>query len=355
MVELFEEANQIWDLSKLYQDIAAIKKHKLTDNEKTWLRGLLCRCSPNLIANQVFWTSASLRTQLSRGLYNYIAVLTNQKRIIWHKIADDLEKLGYKKAAKLQSSILQTTTPLNSHRIVSAFEIIPIVSQLIIGSTPEIAEIAAKAFEQADRLNSLKNYSAALDYYYLGLKSSNSIDIDILISIAGCYDKLMMYDDSLLICYSTLPFISNSSEPSFNQCKLYVFIGSVFEASAIAHKDKCKFKTAIKYYELAASITFLPVGSTYLLPIWNQVSLILLFVKEKVFDQIGENEIYLGIAKEKMEFLLESAQKGYEGGGYSRYRTKILKDMRSSFEGLDLYWQKQYNNFEGIQDKSTKN
>jgi hypothetical protein len=46
-----------------------------------------------------------------------------------------------------------------------------------------------------------------------------------------------------------------------------------------------------------------------------------------------------------MESLLEiSKQSDY----YDRYHQQILADMRSAFDGLDLFWQAQYQKFQQI-------
>jgi tetratricopeptide (TPR) repeat protein len=313
------------------------------------LRGLLCRCSPKSIADQIFWTSASLRTQLSRGLYNYIAILTNQKQTIWYKIADDLEELGYKRTDRTQQNLNQILFPMNDgKRIISAFKIISVVSQLNIDGTLLILDAAVEKIDYGDKLNLSKKYSAALEYYYLGLKLSNSVNVDILMNIARCYEELKMYDDSLLICHSTLSFISDSAESFFERYKIYVFISSIFDDLAITHKDIYIFKTAIKYYELAAAIPCSHINSKYLLSIWNQISLILHFVKNKILDQIGEEKKYLDMAEEKMELLLEFTQKELEAGSCSQYRRQILKDMQFSFDGLGVSWQNQYDRFEEI-------
>jgi hypothetical protein len=54
------------------------------------------------------------------------------------------------------------------------------------------------------------------------------------------------------------------------------------------------------------------------------------------------------MAEEKMELLLEFAQKELERESYSKYRRQILKDMQFSFDGLGVSWQNQYDRFERI-------
>jgi tetratricopeptide (TPR) repeat protein len=346
MTELFAEANQGWDLAKLYQDISTIKGMPITDWEKTCLRGLLCRYSPKAIAAKTYWTSNSLRTELSRRLYPCIAHLTRKERIVWHKIADDLASMGYQNLDKLKEDIAQASCPsTNRDRILTVSAIINTVMQLSSGKSrakhdENIINMATKAIEEGNRLNRSKNYPAALDCYHLALKSSATVNINVLINIARCYDRLRKYSDSLAICYFALNFIPHSSQPSTDKCKVYNFIAGAFHELAITHRDQAYLNTSIDYYERA--VFHDPID---ILPIWNQIDLILYFVKEQIITGATEKALYIKNAHQKMELLLQVAR---QGDSYGKYRTQVLEDMWVAFMGLDSSWQQQYHEFQNI-------
>ncbi len=104
--EEFVEANNSWELEKLYIDLASAKGKALTPVEKKFLRGLLCGFSPAEIANTVYKSrsSSTVRVYLSNGLYKYIEeMLANLagktvKVKNWSHVTHLLEKAGYKKA-----------------------------------------------------------------------------------------------------------------------------------------------------------------------------------------------------------------------------------------------------------------
>lgn len=100
--EKFAEANQNWNLGKLYIDLASAKGKKLTPAEKQYLRGLLCGYSPHEMAEQLSVTNNSVRNYLCKRLYRYIEeILPCQtedtvKLKDWSWVADLLEEAGYK-------------------------------------------------------------------------------------------------------------------------------------------------------------------------------------------------------------------------------------------------------------------
>jgi tetratricopeptide (TPR) repeat protein len=341
MTELFAEANQGWDLSKLYLDISAIKGLPLTDWEKTCLRGLLCRYSPKAIAAKTYWTGSSLRTELSRRLYPCLANLTNKERIVWHKIADDLASMGYKNLDKLKDDIAlasaATTVQVLAVSVVITSAIRCTSNKVVSQSVVEMAE---KAYQRGNLLSRAQDYPAALECYHLALKSLTMVDINILINIARCYDRLKKYSDSLAICYFALNYISDSNHTSNDQCRIYNFIAGVFHELAITHRDKSYLNPAIDYYTKAALSS-----QSDILPVWNQVDLILNCVKEQIVNQSAEKKLYLVIAHQKMELLLEISR---QGTSYTRYRDRVLDDMCSAFDGLDISWQKYYYRFQNI-------
>jgi uncharacterized protein YjbI with pentapeptide repeats len=101
----FTEAEKNWNLEKLYEDLRAAKqrcgsaKRKiLTDTEKCHLRGLLCRYSPEEIANERGVGFGTVNDALSKTLYCYIEELLDYKKKIryWENVPDFLEQAGYK-------------------------------------------------------------------------------------------------------------------------------------------------------------------------------------------------------------------------------------------------------------------
>jgi tetratricopeptide (TPR) repeat protein len=342
MTELFAEAHQSWNLTKLYRDIAVIKGLPMTDWEKTCLRGLLCRYSPKTIASKTYWTGSSLRTELSRRLYPCIANLTNKERVVWHKIADDLALMGYENLDKFKQDIAQASS---IDRVLTVSEIINTITGLNTSNTevvddPNIIAITTKTIQKAHQLNRSKDYPAALECYHLALKSSASLNINILVNMARCYDRLKKYSDSLAICYFALNFVEGSPQPSTDKCKIYNFIAGVFHELAIAHRDKAYLNTAIDYYQRAADN-----NPDDFLPIWNQVDIILHFVKEKILDEGEERELFLKNAYKRMELLLAVAR---QSSIYLQYRLQVLTDMQSAFAGLGSFWQQQYYRFQSL-------
>ena len=351
MTELFAEAIPSWKLTELYRDIANIKGNPLTEWEKTCLRGLLCRCSPKMIAAQTYWTVGAVRTELSRRLYPFIAALTKQDRIVWHKIADDLAGLGYKNLEQLKTDLVKVSQPIaDRDRPIAISDIIATVGKLIFTSSKLATDaneihLVEQAIDRGHKYAKTGNHIGALESYHLALSHSMAVNINLLISIARCYDRLKQYSDSLAICYFALSFTNDSANPTLNHCKLYNFIGGVFHELAIANQDSAYLSTALDYYDRA--ITHNPLD---ILPIWNQIDLILHFIRHELFTRSTEQNLYLNTAIEKITSLLEVATKG----DYSdRYHQQILADMRLAFEGLDPFWQAQYQKFQQISISSS--
>lgn len=100
----FPEAAKSWDLESLYLDLATAKGKGLTRVEKQYLRGLLCYCSPNEIAERLHVAGDTVRNYLSKGLYRYIeAVLIDKDHDVqrvkdWSRVPPLLEAVGYRLA-----------------------------------------------------------------------------------------------------------------------------------------------------------------------------------------------------------------------------------------------------------------
>jgi tetratricopeptide (TPR) repeat protein len=346
MTELFAEAIPSWKLTELYRDIAQIKGNPLTEWEKTCLRGLLCRCSPKMIAAQTYWTVGAVRTELSRRLYPFIAALTKQDRIVWHKIADDLAGLGYKNLEQLKIDLVKVSQPVTDRsKPIAISDIITTVGKLTFTSSKLAANnqtfyLVEQAIDRGHKYAKSGNHTDALASYHLALSHSTTINVDVLISIARCYDRLRQYSDSLAICYFALSFTRNPTSSTPTHSKLYNFIGGVFHELAIANQDSTYLNTALDYYDRAIVNNPLDI-----LPIWNQIDLILHFIKQGLLDRSTEQNLYLNTAIHKMNSLLSIVIKGDCG---DRYYQQIIADMELVFEGLDPFWQKQYHKFQQI-------
>ena len=98
----FPEAAKNWDLESLYMDLADAKGKGLTRVEKQYLRGLLCYCSPNEIAERLHVAGDTVRNYLSKGLYRYIeSVLIEKDAEVqrvkdWSRVPPLLEAVGYR-------------------------------------------------------------------------------------------------------------------------------------------------------------------------------------------------------------------------------------------------------------------
>jgi hypothetical protein len=104
--EPFAEARNLWDLDRLYADLAEKKGERLTSTEKTQLRGLLLGLRPQDIAKELHISVGGLRVALSRTLYRYVTDLVGVP-IKSIAIAHRLEQSGYRhqKLTLFQSSL----------------------------------------------------------------------------------------------------------------------------------------------------------------------------------------------------------------------------------------------------------
>jgi len=103
---LFEQANDHWNLTKLYADLAKAKREvmpharsaKLTELERSRLRGLLLDYSPADIADYQCVVEGTVEVALSNGIYRYVETLTGRDRTSlsgWQDVANWLREAGY--------------------------------------------------------------------------------------------------------------------------------------------------------------------------------------------------------------------------------------------------------------------
>jgi len=97
--EQFTQAENNWDLERLYNDLTVVKGKNITRIEKLHLRGLLCGYSPAEIAGILHRDVRGLEVNLCKNLYKYVKTIVNreQERIEnWRSICQWLEEAGYK-------------------------------------------------------------------------------------------------------------------------------------------------------------------------------------------------------------------------------------------------------------------
>ncbi len=103
----FTQAENDWDLERLYKDLTAVKGKELSPIEKLHLRGLLCGYSPNDIAEILHRDVRGLEVNLSNKLYKYVKTIVKreQERVEnWRSICQWLEEAGYKAQNQSQSN-----------------------------------------------------------------------------------------------------------------------------------------------------------------------------------------------------------------------------------------------------------
>lgn len=95
-----QQAEPMWDLKRLYADLANANGNKeLTFMEKVHLQGLLCGYSPDEIADKLVKDPDGVRSELCRTVYFYTKKLLgkeDQELDNWSSISRWLEQAGYK-------------------------------------------------------------------------------------------------------------------------------------------------------------------------------------------------------------------------------------------------------------------
>jgi len=95
--EQFTEADNSWDLERLYTDLAMAKGRDLSPTEKLYLRGILCGYSPAKIAKKCHKSAGGVKVYLSSTVYQYVKIIVNKEKVKnWTKIHEWLEIAGYK-------------------------------------------------------------------------------------------------------------------------------------------------------------------------------------------------------------------------------------------------------------------
>ena len=128
--EMFTEAENDWDLPRLYQALAKAKQqvsHRarkgLTEREKLFLRGLLCGYSPAEIAGKLHQSRKGVEVYVSKTLYQYfkkMADVPNEKNIgNWRNINNWLDDAGYKNNSSVKGQLNDYLKIVSSVKIVN--------------------------------------------------------------------------------------------------------------------------------------------------------------------------------------------------------------------------------------------
>jgi DNA-binding CsgD family transcriptional regulator len=96
--EPFSKAEELWDLDRLYRDLATAKQEPLTPGEKEYLRALLLGHGPKDIAKILHRSANGVRVALSH-LYKLVDRLLNveEGKVGASNIRDHLEQAGYRR------------------------------------------------------------------------------------------------------------------------------------------------------------------------------------------------------------------------------------------------------------------
>ncbi|WP_171899620.1 helix-turn-helix transcriptional regulator [Candidatus Marithrix sp. Canyon 246] len=104
------EAQNAWDLERLYTDLAKAKGRALSPTEKLYLRGLLSGHSPAEIAKKCHKSAGGVKVYLSTTVYQYVKFLANkenEKLENWTNIRKWLEGIGYKRSSSDKKNIFK--------------------------------------------------------------------------------------------------------------------------------------------------------------------------------------------------------------------------------------------------------
>jgi hypothetical protein len=339
MTKLFADAQLDWDLETLFADLAAIKSSRLTEWEKTCLRGLLCGVDPEAIASRIFWTTSALRTELSRRIYPLVSALVNQKVGGWHKVARLLEKAAYKypKLRLLPQKLLVISavsfTPANPN-LIRANAIIYLMKSHMYASKSQIDA----AFDQdigkiieGDLSVGEKNLVRAIACYRDAL-SVHPQRLSAIVKIARCYADLEFYRDCLYISDYLLEKIERGKDTNIVEyyretSNLYNFLGDVFQKLAVKKDDSDCIKVAFDFYQ--QSLYFNP---WQLQVSWKIVELFISVLKDAA------------IAPDEKIYYTDRARKAFldfKGNAEGIKGRAIALEARKTFAKLDFWWDEQ--------------
>ncbi len=119
--EIFAEAGKDWDLQRLYEALAKVKRRispgsrkGLTDTERLYLRGILCGNSPAEIAKKLFRSPKGVEVYVCKTLYRYLKELldtSSEQMGNWRNIHTWLEDAGYQTLSFVESKLNNNSLP----------------------------------------------------------------------------------------------------------------------------------------------------------------------------------------------------------------------------------------------------
>ncbi|MEH2207834.1 MAG: hypothetical protein V7K53_27825 [Nostoc sp.] len=327
--ELSEAASN-WNLDNLYKDLACHKNSPLSDFEKKCLCALLCRRNISYISFRLDWAVGSVRTELCRGLYQYIKVLTGEERIVWNQVADLLEA-QYRKPKNLF-----TKQDINLvSKIESEFRATSIVATLENEMLKQIDIDAAESQVNSSNVNVIidyGDYKYRISDYQAAIKSyKEAILIDtsyfgILNKIALSYYKLKLFEDCQIMCN----FVLIHQVKDELKADAYNLLGVIFQEIAEQEYKDLYVQSAIYFFKQAIKNS----GYLNVLPAWNIVDLLLAFSRNE--------PSYIPRAKLAFYDFKEIASQAESN--FQKYRDNIIKEAVSVLDdGLDEWWRNQLN------------
>ncbi|OUL24006.1 hypothetical protein BV378_20470 [Nostoc sp. RF31YmG] len=323
--ELSEAASN-WNLDNLYKDLACYKNSPLSDFEKKCLCALLCRRNISYIAFRLNWAVGSVRTELCRGLYQYLKVLTGEERIVWNQVADLLEKQYKNQEKLLVNQDISLESEFRATSIVATIEN-EMLKKLDVNAceSPEISSNVKVIIDYGDYKYQISDYHAAIKSY----KEAVLIDISclgVLNKIALSYYQLKLFEDCQIMCN----FVLINKVRDEVKADSYNLMGVISQEMAEQEYKDLYVQSAIYFFKQAIK------SSEYLnvIPAWNIVDLLLAFSRNK--------PSYIPRAKLAFYDFKEIASRSESN--FPNYREHILKEAVSVLDdGLDEWWRNQLN------------
>jgi tetratricopeptide (TPR) repeat protein len=332
--ELSEAANN-WNLDNLYDDLAVYKSSQISDFDKKSLCALLCRRNISYIALRLEWTIGSVRTELCRGLYQYLKALTGVERIVWNNVPDLLEVRYRKNKSLLLNQDINLTVELESE--YKATSIVATIENEMLkrlgADVPESTDISLNVkvvIDYGDYKYQTNDYVAAIKSY----KEAIVLDISclgVLNKIASCYYQLKFYDDAQIMCNFVLAY------PARNEVKVdsYNLLGVIYQELASQNYNDSYVQSAIYSFKQA----MINSGGLNVIPAWNIVELLLAF---------SRNEPSY-IPRAKLAFYDFKKIASQTNSNFQAYRESIIKEAVSlSDDGLDEWLLQQLNDLSEI-------
>ncbi len=165
----FKYAEELWDLERLYADLATVKGKPLTRTEKLHLRGLLCGYSPSILAKKLHKSPRGLQSDLSSTVNQYVKSLIDEdvKLNNSQDIGNLLEEVGYKKVPTTETtgnltlsiehmeSLIKINNAINKNKSVTVEINIRLVTSLPVEQVSKLLSnpLSSENREDPDKLD----------------------------------------------------------------------------------------------------------------------------------------------------------------------------------------------------------